>query len=229
MLLGLASVGEENPESGMLREALENRGAIVQDWPLTPEAGPPPPADVLLVEARVLDVRVSALIQKVGALPSPYLIVLSETGDVVDRIVALEMGADDFLRRDSDAREIIARAKSLIRRGAQRRGQSGSGDAPDATPRAWVLNEVSRLLRSPAGTVCELSRGDVQLIDALVEEPSEVFTVDKDSAQANSLRVSISRLRRKFRKVSAEELPIRNIWGLGYAFDAPLERVSSRS
>lgn len=228
--MALAALGDESHEAATLRGALEDRGAIVHDWPLAADASPDfplPHTDVLLVSARVLDAEVSALIRKVGALPAPYLIVLSETGDVVDRIVALELGADDFLRRDSDPREILARARSLIRRGAQR--DVGPSSAFPHAPAPWVLNDVNRLLKSPTGTVCELSRGDVNLIDALVDGPSDVFSVDKDSAKANSLRVSISRLRCKFRKISSEDLPIRNIWGLGYAFDAPLQRVSSRA
>lgn len=232
IVLGLVSVGHDRPEATALRLALEDRGAIVHSWPLSADALPDAAlhqSDVLLVTARVMDSNVSSLILRISALPSPYLIVLSETDDVVDRIVALELGADDFLGRDSDPREILARAKSLVRRGAQRRGEPGSPPLPDDAPRSWVLNDVSRLLRSPAGTVCELSKGDVELIDALVEEPTEVLSVEKHSAEANNLRVSISRLRRKFRKVSSEHLPIRNIWGMGYAFDAPLKRVSSRA
>lgn len=226
------SVGHDRPEATALREALEARGAVVHDWPLSADALPDSAlrqADVLLVAARVMDSSVSSLILRISTLPSPYLIVLSETDDVVDRIVALELGADDFLKRDSDPREILARAKSLIRRGAQRRSDYRSPDKPDDTARSWVLNDVSRLLHSPAGTVCELSRGDVELIDALSEETTDILSVEKHSPQANNLRVSISRLRRKFRKVSSEHLPIRNIWGMGYAFDAPLKRVSSRA
>lgn len=232
IFIGMTSVGDDTAEAAALREALEDRGATVHDWPL--EAGdseglPTPYTDVLLVTAKVLDARLSALIQKVGRQASPYLIVLSESGDIVDRIVALELGADDFLNRDTDPREILARAKSLVRRGAQRNGRPAANDHDDEEAHAWVLNDVSRLLRSPSGTVCVLSRGDIELIDALVDEPSDVLCMEKDSAQANSLRVSISRLRRKFRKVSSEDLPIRNIWGLGYAFEAPLKRVSSRA
>jgi DNA-binding response OmpR family regulator len=229
IVVGLMSISQDAPEATSLREALEDRGAVVHDWTLSANLVPESSlreADVLLVSARVLDSSVSALIRRISALSSPYLIVLSETDDVVDRIVALELGADDFISSASDPREILARAKSLMRRGAQRQTRMSRPMMGDAS-RSWILNDVSRLLRSPTGTVCELSRRDVELIEALVDETTSVLSVEKYSAEANSLRVSISRLRRKFRKVSQEPLPIRNIWGLGYAFDAPLERVNS--
>ena len=228
ILMAMVSFGDTPAETRALQTALEARGAAFQDLSADAEAVTEASLDidVLLVTARVLDARVSALIEQVSAQASPFLIVLSESGDFVDRIRALELGADDFLRRDSDPREILARAKSLMRRGAQRHSLPAGGLSDEDG--AWVLNDVSRVLRSPTGTVCELSKGDVKLIGALVEDHGDVYAVNKDPSQVNSLRVSISRLRRRFKKVSAEDLPIRNIWGLGYAFDAPLRRVSVR-
>lgn len=229
LTMAMMDFGDTPADAMALRDALEARGADFIHAPPSAEVAPDAPwldADVLLVTARLLDARVSALIETVSAKASPFVIVLSETGDFFDRIRALELGADDFLRRDSDPREILARANSLIRRGAQRR--SGGVDAVNDDG-SWVLNDVSRILRSPTGTVCELSKGDVRLIGALAEEDIDILTAQKDPAQVNSLRVSISRLRRRFRKVSAEDLPIRNIWGLGYSFDAPLRRISARA
>lgn len=227
--IGLASVGDGAAGVAVLREALEGRGAIVHDWPVetaAPNGIPAPCPDVLLVSAKVLDAKLSTLIQQIGRQASPYLIVLLESGDIVDRIVALELGADDFLNHHSDPREVLARAKCLVRRGVQRNERPAPNGNRAEEAQSWVLNDVSRLLKSPSGNVCVLSRGDVELIDALVSEPFDILSMEKDSPEANGLRVSISRLRRRFRKVSSEELPIRNIWGLGYAFEAPLKRVS---
>ncbi|GAA0627773.1 hypothetical protein GCM10009422_26000 [Brevundimonas kwangchunensis] len=230
LTMAMMDFGDAPGDAQTLRQSLEARGAdFIPALPSSevPADAPWLDADVLLVTARLLDARISALIETVSAKASPFVIVLSETGDFIDRIRALELGADDFLRRDTDPREILARANSLMRRGAQRRG-GGAMDAANDDG-AWVLNDVSRVLRSPSGTVCELSKGDVKLIGALAEEDIDILSAQKDPAQVNSLRVSISRLRRRFRKVSAEDLPIRNIWGLGYSFDAPLRRVSARS
>lgn len=226
IVVGLVSISPASPEDSALIEALKDRGAIVHEPALLVDAVPETllhKVDVLLVAARVLDANVSGLIRRISGLSSPYLIVLSEADDVVDRIVALELGADDFLHRDSDPREILARAKSLVRRGAQRLNRVGRSMLGQSG-KSWVLDDVGRLLRSPLGSVCELSRRDVELIDALVDESREVLSVETYSAEGNCLRVAVSRLRRKFRKVSAEPLPIRNVWGSGYAFDAPLER-----
>lgn len=205
-----------------LRESLVARGA---DFALAEPSTSVPAdaawleADVLLVSTRLLDPRIAALVETVSERASPFVIVLSETGDLTDRIRALEAGADDFLQSDTDPREILARMRALQRRGAQRRGEVGpvAGDH-------WVLDVRGRTLRSPLGSLCELSKGDVRLISALAED-DHMLTPQRGPAEVNSLRVSISRLRRRFRRFSAEELPVRNVWGSGYVFDAPLVRV----
>ncbi|NJC41707.1 DNA-binding response OmpR family regulator [Brevundimonas alba] len=226
--IGLSSL-RSNSNDAALRLALEGRGAVVNDWHPTGGAVDDtrsPEPDVLILTAKVLDSGLSLLIQKIGRQASPYLIVLLEEGDVVDRIVALELGADDFLQHPVDPREVLARAKRLLRRGAQRSTGLLANDNGSEAGEPWVLNVVSRLLRSPAGAVCGLSRGDIQLIDSLTN-PAGVLAMNMDSTEANNLRVSVSRLRRKFRRNSGQDLPIRNIWGQGYTFNAQLKRIGS--
>lgn len=225
-------VGGDRATDELLRRSLEERGAIVQDWAPradSPAGQPVPETDVLLINTPLLDARVSALIQKVAALPAPFLIVLSDSDDVIDRIVALELGADDYLTNDSDPREILARARSLVRRGAQR-GNAQTRDDAEADAGEWILNDVTRVLQSPSGATCPLAKGDVDLISALTDGEMDICAAGSNTAHTpNSLRVSISRLRRRFQKVSDEALPIRNVWGLGYTFDAPLKRTSLRA
>jgi DNA-binding response OmpR family regulator len=229
----MAFVGGDPAKEEPLRRSLEERGAIVDDWAPRDDGSSGPAAgapDVLLIKTPLLDVRVSALIRKVAALPAPYLIVLSESDDVIDRILALELGADDYLATDSDPREILARARSLVRRGTQRGDRQAGWEAGTGEGGEWVLNDVTRVLQSPSGAACSLAKGDVDLISALTEEDRNICAAGSDIAQtANSLRVSISRLRRRFGKVSDEPLPIRNVWGVGYIFDAPLKRTSLRA
>ncbi len=172
--MAMAFVGGDRAAEEPLRRSLEERGAIIKDWAPRAEGlgghtAPDSDTDVLLINTPLLDARVSALIQKVAALPAPFMIVLSDSDDVVDRIVALELGADDYLTNDSDPREILARARSLIRRGAQRR---------DVQPRPadgeWVLNDVTRVLQSPSGATCPLAKGDVDLISALTDDGRDI-------------------------------------------------------
>ena len=230
--VAMTFVGGDRATEEPLRRSLEERGAIVHDWTpkgdsLAGQSGPE--TDVLLINTPLLDARVSALIQKVAALPAPFLIVLSDSDDVIDRIVALELGADDYLTNDSDPREILARARSLVRRGAQRGDHRSQPDA-GAAAGEWILNDVTRVLQSPSGATCPLAKGDVDLISALTDDDRDICAAGSDTSHtANSLRVSISRLRRRFLKVSDEPLPIRNVWGLGYTFDAPLKRTSLRA
>ncbi len=230
--VAMTFVGGDRATEEPLRRSLEERGAIVHDWALRgdgPAGQPASETDVLLINTPLLDARVSALIQKVAAQPAPFLIILSDSDDVIDRIVALELGADDYLTNDSDPREILARARSLVRRGAQRGDRQSRQDA-EAAAGEWILNDVTRVLQSPSGATCPLAKGDVDLISALTDADRDICAAGSNTAHtANSLRVSISRLRRRFGKVSTEPLPIRNVWGLGYTFDAPLRRTSSRA
>lgn len=231
--VAVTTVGGDRAAEGPLRRSLEERGAIVEDWAHRsdgPAGQPTPDTDVLLINTPLLDARVSALIQKVAALPAPYLIVLSDSDDVIDRIVALELGADDYLTNDSDPREILARARSLVRRGAQRGEALPQDDAATDAGGEWILNDVTRVLQSPSGATCPLAKGDVDLISALTDGEMDICAAGSNTAHsANSLRVSISRLRRRFQTVSDEPLPIRNVWGVGYTFDAPLKRTSQRA
>jgi len=230
--VAMASVGGDPAAEEPLRRSLEERGAIVHDW--SPGTGgssqcPVPETDVLLIKTPLLDSRVSALIQNVAAMPAPFLIVLADSDDTIDRIMALELGADDYLANDSDPREILARARSLVRRGAQRADFQLQHDEEGSAAGDWVLNDVTRVLQSPSGASCPLAKGDVDLISALTNGAQAICAARADTAHTvNSLRVSISRLRRRFRTVSEEPLPIRNVWGLGYTFDAPLKRMSMR-
>lgn len=229
----LMSAEADDVDCAALRRSLAARGATVHDWPLHADGGlgrPPAGTDVVLIAARILDVRVAALIRQISSGPKPFLIVVSDTEDITDRILALELGADDLVRRDCDPREILARTRSLMRRHAQRDDRSGRfGGVAAEVLDGWTLNELTRTLRSPSGAICELSRGDVELINALVDEQDAIFAADADSTvMANRIRVSISRLRRRVRRVSADPFPIRNVRGEGYTFDGRLERVSLR-
>lgn len=210
----------------LLRESLIARGAdfiLAEPCTSAPADAAWLDADVLLVSARLLDPRIAALVERVSERASPFVIVLSQTGDLTDRIAALEAGADDFLQYDTDAREILARVRALLRRGAQRRDE-----ASPAAGDHWVLDVRGRTLRSPHGSVCELSKGDVRLISGLAED-TQMLTPARAPSEVNSLRVAISRLRRRFRRSSPEELPVRNIWGMGYVFDAPLVCVGMKA
>ncbi|QNQ07705.1 response regulator [Sphingomonas alpina] len=162
---------------------------------------------------------------------APAIIILSVIGEEVDRIVGLEMGADDYLAKPANPRELLARIRSVLRR-----NQSGERVAQQ-TARPWLrfagwrLDPVGRELIDSDNVVINLSDGEFRLLLALVEHPRRVLTRDQLldlSRGANAehfdraIDVQISRLRRKLTR-GAEEL-IRTVRNEGYMFMADVAR-----
>ncbi|MDF7775419.1 response regulator [Sphingomonas sp. AOB5] len=161
----------------------------------------------------------------------PAVIILSVIGEEVDRIVGLEMGADDYIAKPANPRELLARIRSVLRR-------SRSDAAPVASDRAylrfagWRLDSVGRQLFDPDDVVINLSDGEFRLLLALVENPRRVLTRDTllDLSRGlnaehfdRAIDVQMSRLRKKLARPRTEEL-IRTIRNEGYMFTADVTR-----
>ncbi|MBV8593219.1 MAG: response regulator [Caulobacteraceae bacterium] len=168
----------------------------------------------------------------------PAIIMLSAMGDATDRIVGLELGADDYLPKPCNPRELLARVRAVLRR---RREMGPSDETMEAACafEGWRLDLVRHELRSPAGAAVNLTTGEFQLLRALVEHPRRVLTRDQllefargphSDAFDRAVDVQISRLRRKLEASRSpgedrEEL-IRTIRNEGYIFTAKVTRVA---
>lgn len=153
----------------------------------------------------------------------PPIIMLSALGDDADRIVGLEIGADDYLAKPCNPRELVARARAVLRR-----ARDGEG-APAAE--AWRfagfhLDVARRQLVDPDGVVIPLSAGEFRLLRAFVERPQRVLSreqlleiaFDSDSEVFDrAVDVQVSRLRRKLERPGAGDV-IRTVRGEGYLF-----------
>ncbi|WP_448582355.1 response regulator [Thermaurantiacus sp.] len=133
-----------------------------------------------------------------GAL-SPAVVVLSAMGDVTDRIEGLERGADDYLAKPCNPRELLARIRAVLRR-----RQAGSHAGTSVAFRGWSLDLVHRKLKSPSGVLVHLSDGEFLLLKHFVEHPGETLSRDTllelagaEEAGGRSVDVQVSRLRRK--------------------------------
>jgi two-component system OmpR family response regulator len=149
---------------------------------------------------------------------------LSAAGDDTDRIVGLEVGADDYLPKPCNPRELLARIRAVLRRGNGPDGGSGSGMVAEFA--GWRLNLVTRALTGPSGTLVNLSDGEFSLLRAFVERPQRVLTRDQllDEARGRdsdafdrAIDVQVSRLRRKLAIEGDVEI-IRTIRHEGYQF-----------
>ncbi len=154
----------------------------------------------------------------------PPIIMLSALGDDADRIVGLEIGADDYLAKPCNPRELVARARAVLRRA---RDAKVAPMAEAVRFAGFRLDIARRELHDPDGVVIPLSAGEFRLLRAFVEHPQRVLTREQllDYAFDNdgdvfdrAVDVQVSRVRRKLERRGAPDI-IRTIRGEGYMFD----------
>jgi two-component system OmpR family response regulator len=162
----------------------------------------------------------------------PPVIMLSALGSDTDRIIGLEVGADDYLPKPCNPRELLARVRAVLRRRAQ--PVSGEGAAPAARFEfaGWRLDLTRRELRDPAGTFINLSDGEFALLRTFVEHSQRVLSRDQllEITRGRNVEVfdraidsQISRLRRKLNERADTEL-IRTVRNEGYMLLAKVTR-----
>jgi two-component system OmpR family response regulator len=161
------------------------------------------------------------------------IIMLTMKGEETDRILGLEMGADDYLPKPFNPRELIARIKA-VRRRSTGAAPASMGNAGELLRFAdWRLDRGLRRLESPAGLVVDLSTGEFDLLVAFAEHPQKVLTRDQlldlthGRAEApfdRSIDMQVSRLRRKIEANPMEPELIKTVRGGGYVFAAEVSR-----
>ena len=159
------------------------------------------------------------------------VIMLTAVGDETDRVVGLEIGADDYLPKPFSARELLARIRAILRR-VSTGGAPSRGSAKTFEFAGWMLDLVRRELQSPSGAAVELSAGEYDLLVAFLERPQRVLSRDQllDYARSRtaapfdrSIDVQVSRLRRKIECGRHPPL-IKTVRGAGYVFTAAVKR-----
>ncbi len=154
------------------------------------------------------------------------IIMLTAKGDEVDRVIGLEMGADDYLPKPFGSRELIARIKAVLRRSTENSTSSKPGQHPKRYQfDRWHLDTGARELLRDDGVTVPLSTGEYDLLMALVERPQRVLSRDQllDLARGRStagldrsIDTQISRLRKKLELDPGEPKIIKTVWGGGY-------------
>ena len=158
------------------------------------------------------------------------IIMLTALGDDTDRVIGLEMGADDYLAKPFLPRELLARIRAVLRRAAlPAAGSAGTAQVFEFA--GWRLDVVRRQLFSPQGALVDLRGAEYDLLVALVERPRHVMTRDQllDVARARpviatdrSIDVHVSRLRRRIETDPKDPQLIRTVRSGGYVFAAPV-------
>jgi two-component system OmpR family response regulator len=180
-------------------------------------------------------------LRKLQKNDGPPIIMLSAVGTDIDRVVGLEMGADDYMSKPCNPRELLARIRTVLRRRARSSAATTAGPEADAVPGSgklafagWHIDLIGRLLRDPDDKVVTLSDGEFRLLRAFVEHPRRVLTRDQllDYARGSesehydrAIDVQISRLRRKLSVGSTMPELIRTVRSEGYMFVPPVRRL----
>jgi len=173
----------------------------------------------------------------------PPVIMLSAVGTDVDRIVGLEMGAEDYLAKPCNPRELLARIRTVLRRSSSQAGSPAAGAAnDDGSPEkretlslfaGWSFDLVGRTLVDAHGQLVNLSDSEFRLMRAFVEHPRRVLSrdqlLDYASGQDSELYdraidVQVSRLRRKLAAHDGGADLIRTVRSEGYMFVAPVTK-----
>jgi len=193
--------------------------------------------DLLLLDLMLPDANGLDLCRWVRGMSTLPIIMLTAQGDPASRIIGLELGADDYLPKPFEPRELVARISAVLRRcGAQRGAAAGLADEPATRVgfKGWVFDRLSRELRSPQQVVVALSSAEFRLLAAFVDHPRRVLSRDRllDLSRApgadvtdRAIDLAVSRLRQKLADSPREPALIRTVRGEGYAFDADVDVV----
>jgi two-component system, OmpR family, response regulator len=164
----------------------------------------------------------------------PVIIVTGHRRDEIDRVVGLELGADDYVTKPFNLRELLARVRAVLRRW-ESGGEARARDRERGISRfaGWQLDRKTRRLTDPNGTPVALTKGEYGLLTAFLDAPQRPLSREHllqatrihEDVFDRSIDVQILRLRRKLEGDPSAPRFIRTERGVGYVFDVPVERV----
>lgn len=175
-------------------------------------------------------------IRNQSALP---IIMVTAAGEEVDRIIGLEMGADDYVSKPFNPRELLARVRAILRRSGhhQKEEDQNSPTCELFKFANWTLDRTRRRLISPDDVEITLSAGEFELLVALVEQPQKVLSRDQLSEITKnreaspfdrSIDIQISRIRRKIEPDPKKPTLIKTVRGGGYVLACLVTRTEQR-
>jgi two-component system, OmpR family, response regulator len=174
-----------------------------------------------------------AICRELRATKSVPIIMLTARGDPTDRVVGLEIGADDYLPKPFDVRELEARVRAVLRRSVTEPLNPNVSMGGTFAFVGWTLDVRQRQLFSPEGTLVDLTSGEFDLLLVFVERPQRVLTRDqlielargRDATPFDrSVDIQVSRLRRKIEFDAKMPELIKTIRSSGYLFTPAVQR-----
>lgn len=189
--------------------------------------------DLVILDLQLPDDHGLMLAKKLREKSNVGIVILTASLDETDKIVGLELGADDFVTKPFSERELLARVRSVLRRVSGQSEPSGDADKSVVHFAGWRIDVVAHELLAPSGVVVDLTSHEFHLLRVLVESANRVLTRDYIAATVSgrdwlpndrSIDVLVSKLRKKLRDHDPENPNlIRTIRGAGYKLAARVD------
>ena len=184
-----------------------------------------------------------ALAREIRASRNVPIIMISAKGDEVDRVVGLELGADDYITKPFSPREVVARVRAVLRRyaatvppsagAAYNNGAPSGNEHPALAFDGGTLDPARREFKTTDGTLVDLTTAEFNLLDMFLQRPQRVLTRDEImnllkghdwSPFDRSVDSAIARLRRKIEPDADQPRHIKTVRGVGYVFTSDVRR-----
>ena len=182
--------------------------------------------DLCIVDLGLPDMDGIELMSHIARLSSCGLLVVTGRGHTIDRVMGLELGADDYVVKPFEPRELVARVRSILRRRASSGGAGATRQHRFASFLDWTLDCSANLLRAPDGQEHLLGTAEAQVLRVFLERPNQILTREQLYGQRDispldrSIDVRISRLRRKIEADPQQPKIIKTVYGSGYMLSA---------
>jgi len=227
---------EDDPSLRVLTaRALQENGYVVRPAATGPEmwiAFNAEPVDLIILDIMLPGTNGIELCRQVRQKSDVPIIFISAKGSETDRVIGLEIGADDYLAKPFGTRELMARVRAVLRRGGMDR-QSDVDRRNEARFDGWQVNFPRRELKSPTGAVVDLTGAEFDLLSSFLHNAQRVIARERlielsrtrlgDSSD-RSIDVLVSRLRRKLQNEGGDA-PITTVRGVGYMFNSEVTRA----
>ena len=182
--------------------------------------------DLCVIDLGLPDMDGIELLRQIATVSSSGMLILTGRGHTVDRVMGLELGADDYMVKPFEPRELVARVRSILRRRASASGSVPGNQRRHASFLGWSLDCAANILRAADGSEHLLGTAETQVLRAFVERPHQILTREQLIGQRDlspldrSIDVRISRLRRKLESDPQNPKIIKTVYGAGYMFSA---------
>lgn len=182
--------------------------------------------DLMLLDLMLPGEDGLSICRRLRSVTNMPIIMLTAMGEEMDRVVGLEIGADDYLAKPFSARELLARIRAVLRRGSET-APAGEARGGKLTFDGWILNSHTRQLHNPDGVRIMLTGAEFELLTAFCERPRRVLTRDQllDLTQGRSagpfdrsIDTLVSRIRQKIEKDPKDPVMIQTVRLGGYMF-----------